>query len=116
MVIYDKERDDQPFTPSEKDALDGTEGVVTENSVVNGYSHQSRDVERTANIFHVTKPAGNSKQTSKHNPVSHWKVTKKSITCELQPWSYYRLLTIQPLHSHQTANTSPSYLKMAVYV
>ncbi|KAI8584751.1 hypothetical protein K450DRAFT_217839 [Umbelopsis ramanniana AG] len=50
ILVMDKERDDQAFTPAQND----------------GWANQ---------LFHVTKPH----KGFKHNPVSHWKVSQKSI-------------------------------------
>lgn len=50
ILVMDKERDDQAFTPTQGD----------------GWANQ---------LFHVTKPH----KGFKHNPVSHWKVSQKSI-------------------------------------
>lgn len=51
VILYDKDKDDQPFTPSPP---------------------------QPNSLFHVTRPS--AKTNSKHNPQSHWQVSSKNIS------------------------------------
>ena len=97
MIIYDKEREDGAFTPQEPTST-SSNGASSSNSSAHSDPTPAGEWNPLDSIFvtmppwhPVTNVSGGGKgekEKAAKNPVSHWKVSKKSIVGAYQIFSY----------------------------
>lgn len=111
MVVFDRDRDDGPFTPREPHGPPAGPPSVTpstpggpqlgaSNASNSGEAISSDEWDPLYNMFVTPNPHGHEKLK---NPVSHWRVSKKKITGTHE----IPIFEINGLHVYQIFRSHP---------